>query len=383
MTNIKIGNRVAGMKEYIFAKLARDVAKLEAASKRSVLNFGPGTPDFPPSQQLLDQLASYIRAPKAHLYPGYNASSTFSSALISWYETRFGVTINSDMLLPLLGAKDGVSLLPLALANPEDEVLIPNPGYPGYASTSQLFNFVPVTYNLDPIHGFKLSIPELKKKITSRTAFVWVNFPSNPTGQVISLPELTMLVNFARAEGITLIYDNAYSEVTFDDYVAPSILQVPGALDCAVEIGSFSKMSSLAGYRIGWAVGNPDIIKSLAKVKSQIDSGLSLPLQQLAAYVLTHPDPQWHARMIDSYKNRRDIIARKLKSLGLSFTLPLGALYIWAKIPDSATDSVTYCEQLLKNKHVLFTPGSAFGSMGERYVRISICINIENIEEYL
>jgi LL-diaminopimelate aminotransferase len=381
MPKIKTVKRLDKMGEYIFAKLAKDVANLEAKTGKKVLNFGPGTPDVAPSQKYLAQLEKYIHDSRAHLYPGYSANLEFSSALTAWYKSRFGVDLGASKILPLLGAKDGVSHIPLALANPGDEILIPNPGYPGYIGPTILFGVKPVFYNLDS--NFKLDLKEIESVLSPKTSFIWVNFPSNPTGGVVTIQELEQLVRFAKEHNVPIVYDNAYSEITFDGYIAPSILQIPGAEEIAVEIGSFSKMSSLAGYRIGWIAGNPQIIEALAKVKSQLDSGLSLPLQNLAAYALSNPDLEWQTHMLKSYQDRRDTIAAKLNKLGLQFSLPKGALYIWAKIPDSYQDSVTYCEEILRTKHVLFTPGSAFGSNGERYVRVSICINIDKIEEYL
>lgn len=381
MSQIKIAKRLDTMGEYIFAKLAKDVARLEEATGKKVLNFGPGTPDVHPSPKYLAQLEKLIHDPRAHMYPGYGSNPTFSAALSNWYKTRFGAKLTPDMILPLLGAKDGVSHIPLALANPGDEILMPNPGYPGYTGPTLLFGATPVFYNLDA--NFQLNLSEIKSKVSKKTAFMWVNFPSNPTGGVITLSELEKLISFAKENNLTIVYDNAYSEITFDGYVAPSILQVKGAEDIAVEIGSFSKMSSLAGYRIGWIAGNTQIISALGKVKSQLDSGLSLPLQNLAAYALSNPDSEWQKNMLKSYKDRRDIISAKLRSLGLTFSLPKGALYIWAQIPAQYKNSVEYCEEILLTKHVLFTPGSAFGSQGERYVRVSICINIDKIEDYL
>ena len=381
MQRLKVSNRLDDIGEYIFAKLAKDVAAVEQQTGCKVLNFGPGTPDVPPSSKYLAQLERSIHDSRSHLYPGYGATPGFSNALIAWYKNRFGVDLTLDMLLPLLGAKDGVSHIPLALSNPGDEILIPNPGYPGYVGPTIVFGAKPVLYNLNK--DFGLDIKEIESKLSQKTAFIWVNFPSNPTGGVVTIEDLEKLVIFAKEKNLTIVYDNAYSEITFDGYVAPSILQVKGAMDIAVEIGSFSKMSSLAGYRLGWIAGNQQVIRSLGGIKSQLDSGLSLPLQDLAAYALSHPDLSWQRQMLDSYARRRDIIAAKLKSLGLTFTLPKGALYIWAKIPDTYKNSLDYCEELLHSKHVLFTPGSAFGSQGERYVRVSICINIDKIEEYL
>lgn len=381
MQKIKLAKRLDTMGEYIFAKLAMDVAKLEAETGRKVLNFGPGTPDVPPSAKYLAELEKLIHDPRAHMYPGYGAIPAFSTALTDWYRARFGVQLAPTMILPLLGAKDGVSHIPLALANPGDEILIPNPGYPGYVGPTILFGATPVFYDLD--QNLKLDLDIIKSKLSNKTSFIWVNFPSNPTGAVITVNELADLVAFAKKHNLIIVYDNAYSEITFDGYAAPSILQIQGASDIAVEIGSFSKMFSLAGYRIGWIAGNPEIIKALAKVKSQLDSGLSLPLQNMATYALNNPDIEWQTNMLNSYKDRRDIIASKLERLGLTFDLPHGALYIWAKIPAQYQNSVAYCDEILRSKHVLFTPGSAFGSNGDRYVRVSICINIDKIEEYL
>lgn len=381
MQKIKISKRLNNMGEYIFAKLAEDVARLEKKTERKVLNFGPGTPDVPPSSKYLDKLAEYIRDPHSHMYPGYGATPEFSKALAGWYQQRFGVKITDDMILPLLGAKDGVSHIPLALTNPGEEVLIPNPGYPGYVGPTLLSGSTPVYYNLNA--DFQLDFQEIKSKLSRKTAFIWVNFPSNPTGGVVTRKHLESLVHFARQNNLIIVYDNAYSEITFDGYISPSILQIKGAQELAVEIGSFSKMSSLAGYRIGWITGNVQIVRALSKVKSQFDSGLSLPLQRLAAHVLSNPDIAWQQNMLASYKRRRDIIAAKLTALGLTFKLSKGTLYIWAKIPDHAQDSLSYSQEILTTKHVLFTHGSAFGSQGERHVRVSICINIDKIEEYL
>ncbi len=368
--------------EYVFSKLAKTVKEIELSSGRKVLNFGPGTPDVRPSKVHLHKLKEFVDEPNSHLYPGYGAIPEFETALIKYYKKRFGVSITKDELFPLLGAKDGVSHVPLALCDAGDEVLIPDPGYSGYAGPTIMVGAKPVYYNANPELDVKRIFRELEKKITKKTKYIWVNFPANPTGQVATLEDLKKIVQIAKKHKVAIIYDNAYSEITFGGFVAPSILQVPGASGIAVEIGSFSKMSSFAGFRIGYIVGDKDLISYLSKIKSQIDSGLSLPFQKLAAFALDNPDKKWQKEMISSYKNRRDIIAKKLLSLGLEFNLPKGSLYIWAKIPDSEKDAETFSMRILKEKKVLLTPGSAFGKNGERYVRVSICINIDKIDEY-
>jgi len=383
MKNIQISKRLGKFPEYVFSRLAKTVAEVEKETGRKVLNLGPGSPDIPPSDIYLDKLSEFVREPCAHLYPGYQAIPEFSQAVIDWYKKRFSVDMTTNEVLPLLGAKDGVSHLPLAILDEGDEVLVPNPGYPAYIAPALMVDAKPVAYDLLPENDFKISIENLEKKITNKTKCIWVNFPSNPTGYVANLEELQQVVAFCRKHSLILIYDNAYSEITFDGIVAPSILQIPGAKELVVEIGSFSKTFSFAGFRMGWIVGNADIIASLAKIKSQLDSGLSLPLQKLGAFALTHQDKKWHRKMLASYEKRRDIIATKLEKFGLTFTLPKGSLYIWAKIPDSAVNSTEFSMQLLKEKQVLLTPGIAFGSNGDRYVRASICSNIYSIDEYV
>lgn len=383
MTSPKLAKRLELFPEYIFSRLNKEVALVEKETGRKVLNFGLGTPDFPPSTIYVKKLAEFVQQSHAPLYPGYGAIPQFRDALIEWYQKRFAVSLGDNEILPLLGAKDGVSHIVLALADTGEEILMPTPGYPGYAGPALLFGATPVFYNLTEENNFKISLDEVTRKITTKTAFMWVNFPSNPTGQVITHEELRKLIAFAQKHNLTIVYDNAYSEITFGGYKAPSILEIEGAKDIAVEIGSFSKMSSFAGFRMGWITGNEKMVAALAKVKSQLDSGLSLPLQELGAYALAHPDQAWHDSMITSYEKRRDIIAEKLTKLGLSFPLPQGSLYIWAKIPAGAQDATTFCMNLLHEKQVLLTPGSAFGQGCDRFVRVSICINIDHIEEYL
>jgi LL-diaminopimelate aminotransferase len=374
--------RLDTVEEYVFARLAREAARVEGESGRPVLNFGAGTPDVPPSPLYSQKLAQLVQAPDAHLYPGYGATGEFSEALRAWYKNRFQVELADNELLPLSGAKDGISHLPLAILNEGDEVLVPNPGYPAFDEPAKLVGAKVVAYDLTASNNFKLDLSSLEAKLSDRTKFIWANFPSNPTGQVASVDELKKLVDFARQHDLFVLYDNAYSEITFSGPPAPSILQITGAKDIAVEIGSFSKAFSFAGLRMGWIAGKAEIVAALAKLKSQIDSGMPLPLQGLAAYALRHPDKQWHDSMIASYKGRRDIIADYLKSLSLSFELPAGSLYIWAKIPESAASSEAFCRQLLEDKQILLTPGSAYGSNGEGYVRVSICVNIDKINEY-
>ncbi len=383
MTTIHAAKRLEAFPEYIFSKMNRVIKEVEESSGRKVINLGIGSPDFPPSSIYLDKLIEYIHEPHAHIYPGYGANPALSEALISWYQKRFGVSLSYDELLPLLGGKDGTSHISLALLDEGDEALVPDPGYPGFSGPIMLFGAKVTPYTLREEKGLSIDIEEVTAKITSKTKYIWINFPSNPTGQVATKEQLLPLVKLAKEKNIVIIYDNAYSEITFNGFVAPSILEIGGAKDVAVEIGSFSKSFSFAGYRMGWIVGNKEVIAALAKIKSQLDSGLSTPLQNLGAYALTHPDEKWRRDMIASYQKRRDIIAEKLTKLGLTYVLPQGGLYIWAKIPEGEKDSEEYVLKILREKQVFFAPGTAFGDNGKKYIRASICANITGIDTYL
>src|SRR3989338_8022746 len=311
----RLAGRLKQFPEYVHARLAKVIAEAERASGRRVLNLGIGSPDVPPSLFYLDKLSEFIRDKDAHLYPGYGGTQEFKDAIRAWYKKRFGVELGEDEVLVLLGAKDGVAHLPLALADAGDEILVPDPGYPGFSGSALLAGATSMPYS---------SFDELEKKVTDKTAFIWVNFPSNPTGAVATLDDLRSVVALAKKHGVPIAYDNAYSEITFDGYIAPSILGVEGAKEIAIELGSFSKTFSFAGYRMGWAVGNKELIAALAKVKSQTDSGMSLPLQRLGTFALTHQDMGWHKHMLATYQERRDIIAEKLRALGFTFDPPAG-----------------------------------------------------------
>ena len=374
--------RLQEIPPYIFARLNQEVAVVEKQSGRKVLNLATGNPDIPPSQLYIQKYAELLQQKTAHLYPGYKAIPEFSSALIHHYQTRFNVALEESELLPLNGAKDGIAHLPFALLNEGDEVLIPDPGYPAFSVPTELAGAKVVPYSLNATKGFTLDIKAIEAVITPKTRYLWVNFPSNPTGAVATLDDLTALVECARKNNLFVLYDHAYAEITFDNFISPSILQIPGAKDVAIEIGSFSKSHSFAGYRMGWIAGNSEVIARLGTLKSQLDSGMSLPLQRLGAFTFNNPDNEWQKDMIHEYKNRQQIVAKHLRSLNLEFDLTQGSLYIWAKIPDNAKNSETFCMDLLHKKHILLTPGSAYGKNGEGYVRASFCGDISTIEEY-
>lgn len=379
---MKLSRKLNRFKEYAFSTLMKKKIVVEKKTGKKVLDLSIGSPDFSPSKVYIEKLKEFIGEKKSHLYPGYGAIPELSKALQNWYKKRFNVRLKENELYPLLGGKDGVSHLTFALVDEGDEVLVPDPGYPGFSGSAVMIGAKPVCYDLTEKNDFKVDLDQLARKISKKTKFIWINFPANPTGQIVKLDQLKKIVDFCHGHKIWLAYDNAYSEITFDGYVAPSVLQIKGAKKIAVEIGSFSKMLSFAGFRMGWIVGNDKVISALAKIKSQVDSGMSLALQKLGAYSLDNFDDNWHRQIIRSYEQRADIIITNLKKIGLEAKKNLGSLYLWVKIPDSYKNSQTFVMELLEKKQILLAPGEFFGRNGKKYVRVSTCSNIDNIKEY-
>lgn len=368
--------------EYHFSQIANTIKRSESKFNYPILNLSIGEPDIIPSPMYIKEFQRLVQDTRYYRYPGYVADVDFSTALREWYMRRFRVVLTDEELLPLNGAKDGIAHLPLALFNENDEILIPNPGYPGFKIPAKMLGVKTVEYHLNELNNFKIDIDEISSLLSPSTHYIWVNFPSNPTGQTVSLTDLEKLVKFAKNHNLFILYDNAYSEITFGDYRAPSILSVRNATDCCIEIGSFSKTYSFAGLRLGWIAGNSQIISMLKKVKSQMDSGVSILLQKLGAYVLRNQDQAWHDQMIATYSLRRDTLSRKLETIELRFSLPAGALYIWAKIPEYAQNDIVYCQDILEKHNVLFTPGTVYGSGNDRYIRVSIGSNLDDINRY-
>ncbi|MEK7079502.1 MAG: aminotransferase class I/II-fold pyridoxal phosphate-dependent enzyme [Patescibacteria group bacterium] len=380
MNSFSTARRILSFPEYPFAKIMKMKREIEREKRKPVLDLTIGTPTFPPSKEYVKKLNEYFLMDDAHLYPGFGAIPELEHALITWYGKRFAVTLEKEEIYPLLGGKDGIAHIPLAILDEGDELLVPNPGYPGFIGSTLMIGAIPVDYSVIGLTSSIIS--SIKKKTTAKTKAIWINSPGNPTGLTFSDDELKKLVDFALLRNIILLYDNAYSEITFDNYIAPSILKFAGAKDIAIEIGSLSKTASFAGFRIGWIVGNKKVISAVAKVKSQMDSGLTLPFQKLAAHTLNNFNDTWYKDMLIHYQNNRDILARAFTSLGLDVVKPKGALYLWIRIPDSYKDANEYVTYLLQTYHVLVTPGTAFGAEGERYIRVSISSDISKIKLY-
>jgi aspartate/methionine/tyrosine aminotransferase len=379
---METAKRLDVLNEYVFARILREAKEVETTTGKKVLNLSVGSPDFAPAPQYIAAFQEFLKSPKAHMYPGYGAVPEFEAAIISWHKNRFETKLKPENIFPTNGGKDAIVHINMALLDAGDEVMVPDPGYPAFSGSALLMGALPVPYPLFEKELFKPNLERLAKLITPKTKLIWFNFPSNPTGAVASIKELSELVNFAKEHKIWLAFDNAYSEITFEGAVAPSILEIPGALDVAIEIHSFSKSFSFAGYRMGWVAGNAKLVAALAKVKSQMDSGMSWPLQQLGALALTEPDWKWLKGMRENYSQRQQVLAHYFKRLGVQVELPVGSLYIWARVPAGYIDGDRFAYELLHDRHILVAPGSAFGKNGSKFIRISICSDITDISIY-
>lgn len=362
--------RLQQIQPYIHSTLSKMAEEQKMRTGKPIINLGPGIPDIRPSEKYIKKLQEFFNDSESFLYPGYRPIPGLSNALISWYKRRFNVALETSELLHIAGGKDLISHLPLALWEEGDEILIPDPGYPGFVNPICLASATPVSYRLSE------DISDIKKKITKNTKAIFVNSPSNPTGHRLSREFIVDLVKLALKNEILIIYDNAYSEIYFDEDKPISILEIKDAKKVAIELGSFSKTFSFAGLRLGWVVGNSEVIQKFFKLKTQIDSGVSLSIQKIGAFTLDNFDSDWHKNALETYKERRDKVTTLLLDLGLAFEIPNAGLYIWAKIPDEFSDSMSFCEFLLKEKNILATPGIAFGENSDRFIRASFSMNI-------
>ena len=374
---MRAARRVEELPPYLFAELDRKVSAARAAGV-DVISLGVGDPDLPTPAHVVEELRHAAGDVSTHRYPSYYGLPAFRTAIAEWYDRRFGVRLDPDReVLPLIGSKEGLAHLSLAFIDPGDEALVPDPGYPVYATGTALAGGRAVPLGLSPENGF---LPELDSVGPGdRTRVLSLSYRSTPTAAVANGLFFERPVAFARRHSILLCHDEAYSEITFDGYVAPSVLQVPGALDTALEFGSLSKTYNLTGWRVGYVVGNPDAIAALAKVKTNIDSGIFDAVQRAAVVALT--GPQDHVEGIRSlYQKRRDLVVGALAEAGIDAPPPLGSIYVWVPTPGGAK-AVEFAEELLDKAGVVVAPGTGYGERGEGYVRISLTVSDSLLEE--
>lgn len=373
--------RLATLPPYPFALWSAQVAQVERRGV-DVIRLDIGNPDLAPPDAVIESLCKSARVPGNHGYGGYRGLRALRCAIAGYYERRSGVTLDPDSeVLPLIGSKEGIVNLALATLNPGDVVLVPDPGYAPYAMGAILAGAEVVTLPLLAEHGFLPRLDTIPDAITARAKLMWLNYPNNPTGAVADPGFLAEAVSFGRDHGILIAYDAPYCDVAYDGYVAPSILEVDGAMDIAVEFNSLSKTYNMAGWRIGMAVGNRGAIGALAQVKSNVDSGLFHPLQEAAICALA-TEPAWVEARNAIYRERLQILVDGLREMGIIAPMPRAALYLWVPVLETAgTGQDGLARMWLEEAGVAVAPGAFFGPSGAGYVRISATAPTERIHE--
>jgi LL-diaminopimelate aminotransferase len=374
---LRIARRVENLPPYLFAELDRRIEEKRAAGT-DVISLGVGDPDLPTPRHVVEALQEAAEDPSTHRYPSYYGLPALRTAVAGWYARRFGVRLDPDTeVQPLIGSKEGIAHLAWAFVDPGDEVLVPDPGYPVYEIGTRLAGGTPVPVPHAADAGF---LPELSAvRPSDRTKLLWLGFPSNPTAAVAERPLFEEAVEFAREHRLLLAHDIAYSEITFDGYVAPSVLEVPGAKEVAVEFGSASKIFNMTGWRVGWAVGNPDAIRALATVKTNIDSGIFNAVQRATVAGLEGTMDHL-GELRETYRRRRDLLVESLNDLGWDLKPPLGSFYVWFPTRDGIS-SAEFAETLLDRAGVVVAPGAGYGREGEGYVRASLTVADDRLEE--
>ena len=376
---VEFSKRLKSLPPYLFAQLEQIIEK-KRREGADLISLSIGDPDLPPPPFILEALREEAGNPKNHNYSSSRGEYEFREAVAEWYKKRFGVDLDPEReVAALIGSKEGISNIARAFVDPGDRVLVPDPAYPVYANGATLLSDgVPVTLPLLEELGFK---PDLDGVDAKDVKLMYLNYPNNPTGASVTGSELKEFVDFAVDNDVILCYDNAYSEITFGGYKAPSILQVDGAMEVAVEFHSCSKTFNMTGDRIGFAVGNEKLIDGLVKVKSQVDSGPPKYVQKAAIRGLKSydgPNPPPYLREVnETYFRRAKILVEGLKSIGLKCSLPKATFYVWAKCEG---DSMKFVEKMLQ-VDVVATPGVGFGKYGEGYIRFAITCPEERIKE--
>jgi LL-diaminopimelate aminotransferase len=378
----RAARRMAAVKPYLFAQINEQIAEARRAGLDPI-SLSSGTPDLPTPAFIVDELIRASADPSTHRYPDFDGLPAFRTAVADHYGRRFGVDLDPDTeVLPLIGTKEGIAHLPWAVADPGDLIGVPDPGYPVYEVTAQLAGGTPLPLTLRAERDWFPDFDEVRTEVRRRgrpLRMFWLNYPANPTGAVTTVDRLAEAVRFAAEQDALLAYDNAYSEITFDGYVAPSVLQLPGARDVAVEFGSFSKAYNMAGWRVGWMVGNRAVVEALGRLKTNIDSGVFTAIQWAAATALQHGAAAIRD-LTKVYQQRRDTLVDLFRDFGWELERPKGSLYLWLPTPAGLT-SGEFTEQLLHQARVVVTPGAAYGPAGDAYVRLGLAVPDSRLEE--
>jgi LL-diaminopimelate aminotransferase len=365
-------NRVAQIPPYLFAEINKKKAAL-IKSGVDVIDLGIGDPDIPTPEHIVEKLIEEMQDPQNLKYPSFIGCAEFRQAVADFYKRQFDVNLDPETeVLTLIGSKEGIAHLIPSLIDPGDFVLIPDPSYPVYRMATTLANGQFYNMPLTLENHYQPEFHLIPEEITQRAKLMFLNYPGNPTTATVDLEFFQRAVSFAQKNQIPIAHDAAYNMVTFDGYKAPSILQINGAKEIAVEFGSLSKTYNMTGWRIGYIVGNKEIIKSLSILKSNMDSGQFTPIQKAAAFAL-NSDQSSIAKHNQIYRERMNVVLDGLKSIGVKVDPPKGSFFIWAPVPVGYT-SISFVTSVLEQTGVIITPGNAFGPSGEGYFRISLSV---------
>lgn len=378
---IQQADKLQHINEYYFSMKLKQIAQLRAEGK-NILNLGIGNPDQAPSQQTIDALVKSAQNTKNHGYQSYIGIPELRQAMSNWYQSTYEVSLNpATEILPLLGSKEGISHISNAFLNPGDKVLVPNPGYPTYSSATYLAGAVPVLYDLDETNNWAPDFSNISEDVLREAKLIWINYPNMPTGAKGNDEIFKTLIEIADEFKILIVNDNPYSLV-LNEGKPVSIFQTTGAKDVCLELNSLSKSHNLAGARIGLVSGAKEYIDTILKVKSNVDSGMYLPLQEAAIAALSN-DSAWHEARNNEYKNRRAFAYDIMDALECSYDKNQIGMFLWAKIPATYNHVEELTEKILHEAEVFITPGFIFGSNGERYIRISLCSPEADLQEAL
>jgi len=375
---ITTANRLNSVEEYYFSRKLKEVRQLMAEGK-PVINMGIGSPDLAPDTAVITAIQQAMFEDKAHEYQSYQGLPELRKGMASFYHNQFGVKLDFNTeILPLMGSKEGIMHISLAFLNEGDEVLIPNPGYPTYASVTELVQAKAVPYDLVAAYNWFPDFEALEKTDLSKVKLMWVSYPHMPTGANGTLELFEKLIAFGKKHQILIVNDNPYSFVLNDNPI--SILQVEDAKEIALELNSLSKTFNMAGWRVGMVLGKQDYINAILKVKSNMDSGMFYGIQKGAIEALKL-GKNWIESQNEIYTKRRNLIFKLAEKLECSFDRKSVGLFVWAKLPKDISSAEEFIDELLIEKHIFITPGTIFGSNGEGYIRFSLCVPEEKIQE--
>jgi LL-diaminopimelate aminotransferase len=377
-SKVAIAKRLEGIGEYYFSQKLREIDELNKTGKQ-VINLGIGSPDLPPHPEVIRALHEEALKPNQHAYQNYKGSPILRNAIAKWYGKWYGVALNADTeILPLIGSKEGIMHICMTFINEGDSVLIPNPGYPTYRSAAKIAGANLIEYKLEKENNWFPDFAAIEQNDLQNVKLMFVNYPQMPTGQLPTLAMFEELVAFANEHDILLVHDNPYSFILNDQPM--SLLSVPGARDVAIELNSLSKSHNMAGWRIGMLVGNQGKINDVLRFKSNMDSGMFLPLQLAAAKAL-ELEQDWHDTVNQVYRTRREKVFQLLQLLDCEFDNSQAGMFVWAGIPKKYKDGYELSDKVLYESNVFITPGGIFGSAGDHYIRVSLCSTEAKIDE--